>query len=108
MAEKLNTKSAPTKDNQKAQDDIIKECAAEFKRIDAARKELNDEAKEVRKRLKNIGIDHNAFRGVEKLRDMEQEARNKYMEDLTQVYSVLGISGQLDWVSAIPEPTEAE
>ncbi|MGB1214583.1 MAG: hypothetical protein ACPG4X_14560 [Pikeienuella sp.] len=108
MTESLTPDSAPTTENEATRDEIIVECANEMNRINAERKDLNDAASDVRERLRDIGFDPKALENVQRLQGMEQEARNKFMEDTKRIYDALEIGGELDWVSAVAEATEAE
>ena len=104
MTKALSPRTAPTDNNTKARDDVIRECATEFDRIAEARKDLSKMASETRKRLGDIGVQSKSFEYALRLRNMEQEARNSYMEDLHTTYKALGIEGQLDWISTLPAP----
>ena len=68
--------------------------------IKEERKGLNERAGDIRTRLKESGIQTKAFDFAVRCYEMEQEARENYMDSLSLVFDTLEIGQQLDWVKA--------
>lgn len=80
-----------TGDNAEARDGIITECAEGLARIRATRRGLNEEAADIRKRVKDAEISTEAVdRGV-RLLEREEEAREAYLEQEQLVFAALGL-----------------
>jgi uncharacterized protein (UPF0335 family) len=79
---------------------LICGCAEEMARIDDERSELNEQAGDIRERLKNSGVQPEAFKFACKLKKMEVEARNEYLDNLRLVNSALGIGEQMTLLPA--------
>ena len=75
---------------------LIQQCAREIEGIRDQRKELNEEAAAIRKRVDEAGISKPAFDYACRLYRMEQEARDSYMDSLALCFDSLGIGGQAD------------
>ena len=73
---------------------LIRDCASEMNDIDDERKELNERAGEIRKRLKDSGVQIEAFQFARKLDKMEPEARDDYLDSLRINMESMGIGGQ--------------
>ena len=98
---------APVEHNSKARKQIIRECADEMRGIKAQRKELSEQASDIRERLRNAGIDVKSFEAALRLVDMDDsEARNVFMDGLSEAWEAIGIGGQLDWIDAAEKAEE--
>lgn len=86
--------------NSDALADLIATCATEMNAIKKARQELNEEAGDIRERLRDAGVSISAFNFAMKLQEMEPQAQDAYMQSLSEAHKALHIGGQLDWVSA--------
>lgn len=82
MAEKLTAESAGRDHNIADIMKLIKDCAASMVDIKARRKELNEEASDIRERLRDSGVQPKAFDFALKLFEMEAEARAEYIDSL--------------------------
>ena len=114
MAEKMKAnggESAPGTTNAKHNianlNKVIKECAGEMIQIKRERGGLNERAGDIRTRLKEAGVQTAAFDFALRVQDMEQEARDSYLESLRVNFEALGIGGQGDMFPAAAE-SEAE
>ena len=72
----------------------IRECAASMNEIKTERKELNERAGDIRKRLTKLGVETKAFDFAVRLQGMEQEARANYLDSLRINFDALGIGAQ--------------
>ena len=85
----------------KSRTNIQQECATEMRRIKATRKELNEQAGDIRKRLRDVDINVKAWEAALRISDMEDvEARDAYMDGLRESFEALGVGQQMDWVAA--------
>ena len=73
---------------------VIRECAKEMGEIKGERAELNERAGEIRERLRNAGVQTKAFDFACKVREMEQEARDDYLDSLRINFDALGVGAQ--------------
>lgn len=103
MAENLNTESPAAGHNIGDVTKIIRECAAAMNDIDNKRAELNEEAGDIRTRLKDAGVQTKAFDYARRLYKMEQEARGSYMDDLRLSMEALGMGEQGDFFQSADE-----
>jgi hypothetical protein len=93
---------------------IMQECAEQMRGIKAERKELNDRAGEIRKRLEDAGINVKAWEAMLRIADMDdQAARDSYVDGLQEAYSALAPGQTLDFVSVLDQtrtrtPTDKE
>ena len=98
---KANGEDGPTKGhNVKELKKVIRECAQTMVRIKKERKELNEEAGDVRKRIKEHGIQPDSFDFAVKQLEREPEARKTYIDDINIAFEALGIGGQVDMIEA--------
>ena len=111
MAEKMKAngaESAPGTTNAKHNianlNKVIKECAGEMLQIKRERGDLNERAGDIRTRLKEAGVQTAAFDFALRVQDMEQEARDSYLDSLQVNFDALGIGGQL---SMFPDAASA-
>lgn len=92
------------KHNVANRDAIMREVGAELRRIKVDRKDLNEDAGEARKRLRDIAVEPKAFELALRIADLEDaEARNNYMTAFQESWDALAPGGQLDFVSAMVE-----
>ena len=103
MAKKLKPNGAESaegtsnaKHNVANLEKVIKECAAEMSKIKTERFGLNERSGEIRKRLREAGVQTAAFEFALKVQDMEQEARDSYLDSLRVNFEALGIGSQGD------------
>ncbi len=75
---------------------VIRECAKEMGEIKGERAELNERAGEIRERLRNAGVQTKAFDFACKVREMEQEARDDYLDSLRINFDALGVGAQTE------------
>ena len=73
---------------------VICECAHEMVEILGERKEINERAGDIRKRLTDAGVQTKAFDFAVKIQQMEQEARDDYLDSLRINFDALGIGAQ--------------
>lgn len=86
--------------NSKSIKEIRNECAKEMRRINSARKDLNEDAAGVRERLNDNGINVKAFMAALRVSDMEDvTARNNYLDELADSLKDLGMGEQLDFIA---------
>ena len=111
MAEKMKANGAESaegtsnaKHNIANLNKVIKECAGEMLQIKSERGDLNERAGDIRKRLKDAGVQTAAFDFALRIQDMEQEARDDYLDSLQVNFEALGIGGQL---SMFPDAASA-
>ena len=111
MAEKMKANGAESaegttnaKHNVANLTKVIKECAGEMIKIKRERGDLNERAGDIRTRLKDAGVQTAAFDFALRIQDMEQEARDDYLDSLQVNFEALGIGGQL---SMFPDAASA-
>ena len=85
---------------------VIKECAVEMKQINVERGDLNERAGDIRTRLKDAGVQPAAFQFALRIQDMEQEARDNYLDSLRLNFDALGIGMQGDMFAPMADETE--
>ena len=73
---------------------VIRECASEMVEIIGERKELNDRAGDIRKRLTEAGVQTKAFDFALRVREMEKEAQADYLDSLQINFEALSIGAQ--------------
>lgn len=115
MAETLKpngAESAPGTTNAKHNianlNKVIKECAVEMLQIKRERGGLNERAGDIRTRLKDAGVQTAAFDFALRVQDMEQEARDSYLESLHINFDALGIGMQGDMFTPMADEGEGE
>lgn len=90
--------------NSKERAKIISECGTQMKSIMSQRKDLNEEASEIRERLRDNGIDVKSFMAALRLSEMDDtNARDNYLDGLKESFRALGMGGQLDWVDQVTD-----
>lgn len=94
MAEGNGADSANKQHNVKEINKVIRECATEMTRIKAARQELNEQAGDIRERLRDAGVEVSSFNFALRVRDMEDEARANYIDWLRVSFEALGVGAQ--------------
>lgn len=87
--------------NAAAREDIQRECRAGFRGIMAKRAELNEEAGELRKRLRDAGINVEGFMFALKVGEREQDDRDAFMDGLRESFQAMGIGEQGSFLTAI-------
>ena len=87
----------PTKDhNTKSRNKIITECAVEMTRIQTQRQALNEQAGDIRTRLRDSSIHVSSFMAALSIKEMgDDEARDAYLDGLSEAFEALGIGDQL-------------
>ena len=110
MAETQQTNGAESPEGTSAADHnvaninkVIRECASEMIQIKKERGELNERAGDIRERLTKAGVQTKAFDFAVKLQDMEQEARDSYLESLRLNFDALGIGMMGDMFAPMDE-----
>ena len=73
---------------------LISDCAGEMNDIDDERKGLNERAGEIRKKLKDSGVQIPAFEFARKLHNMDVDARDEYLDSLRINMEGMGLGGQ--------------
>lgn len=73
---------------------VIRECAASMEQIDGQRKALNEEAAEIRERLRDAGIQTKTFDLARRIKSMEAEGRSDYLDSLRTNFAALLPGGQ--------------
>lgn len=82
--------------NSASRKKIMSECAHQMREIKSQRAELNEQASDIRSRLRDNGIDVKSFEAALRLADMEDEgARDVYIDGLREAFAALGIGQQL-------------
>ena len=87
---------------------VIRDCAKAFRAINAQRQSLNEEAADIRERLKDCGIDVPSFQAALRISDKETEARDTFLGGLQESLDAMGLGGQLDFISAMEKVDAAE
>ena len=85
---------------------VIRECASKMIQIKKERGGLNERAGDIRERLTKAGVQTKAFDFAIKLQDMEQEARESYLESLRLNFDALGVGMQGDIFAPMADETE--
>lgn len=75
---------------------LIRECATSMVEIKGERQELNERAGDIRKRLRESGVETKAFDFAVRLKEMEGEAQGNYIDWLKVSFEALGIGAQAD------------
>lgn len=86
---------------------LIRECARDMAEIKKERSALNERAGDIRKRLKDAGVQTAAFDYAFRVQQMEAEARNEYIDALRINFEALGIGGSVDMFESMESGTEA-
>lgn len=73
---------------------VIRECAKAMGEIKSERAEINERAGDIRERLRNAGVQTKAFDFACKVQEMEQEARDDYLDSLRINFDALGAGAQ--------------
>lgn len=73
---------------------LIRESAATMEQIDGQRKALNEEAAEVRERLRDAGVQTKTFDLARRIKSMEAEGRSDYLDSLRTNFAALLPGGQ--------------
>lgn len=94
MAEKLTSESANKEHNVGDLKKLISDCTREMNGIDDERSELNERAGDIRTKLRDSGIQVEAFNFSRKLHKMDTEARDEYLDSLRLNMEGMGIGGQ--------------
>lgn len=98
MAKQLTSENASegaNKDhNVKDLNKLIRECAKEMIAIKEQRKDLNEQAGEIRQRLRDSGVETKAFEFAVRVSEMEQEAKDNYIDWLKVSFGALGVGQQ--------------
>lgn len=82
---------------------VMQQEAAKFFQIKAQRKALNDEAAESRQRLRDHGIQTKVFEHHLRLRELEPEAQQEWVDQAKLVMDALPIGTQLDMLDTVGE-----
>jgi uncharacterized protein (UPF0335 family) len=96
MAQKLNPDSGQHGHNVADLKKLIRECASQMVEIKTERQELNERAGDIRTRLREAGVQTKAFDFAVKLQEMEQEARDEYIDNLRVSFDALGMGAQAE------------
>ena len=102
MAKKPNggaengSESANKSHNVKELTKLIRSCATEAVEIKRERQALNERASDIRKRLRESGVETKAFDFAVRLKEMEGEAQGNYIDWLKVSFEALGIGAQAD------------
>lgn len=99
MAEngQANGADGPTKGHNIADlKKLIRNCAQEVVGIKTERQGLNERMGDIRKRLKDSGVQPKAFDFAVRVLELEAEARAEYLDNLSINFEALGIGGQAD------------
>ncbi|MGI9490860.1 MAG: hypothetical protein ACR2QF_00380 [Geminicoccaceae bacterium] len=87
---------------------LIRDCCQSMCSIKAQRQELNDQAGDIRKRLKEAGVTTKAFEFSVRVYEMEGEARGNYIDWLKVCFEALGVGEQGMLFPDSEAATEAE
>jgi hypothetical protein len=82
--------------NMKARTQIINECARQMNTIKEKRSALNEEASEIRKRLKDAGIGLEAFDFAQKVEARSDDDRQAFLDDIREQFRARGLGFQSD------------
>lgn len=94
--------------NVKDLNKLVSESAREMLAINAQRSGLNVQASEIRKKLREAGIQTKAFDYALKISEMEAEGRDSYMDSLRLCWGGLQIGEQLDWLAGAATAPDTE
>lgn len=104
MAKNGKAKDGPTKDHNVGDiNKLIRNCAQEMTRIKKERKDLNEQAADIRDKLRESGVQPKAFDFALRLYEQDAEVRNEYLDNLRLNFEALGIGAQSEM---FPEPPE--
>ena len=111
MARKSKSKSnggdGPTKGHNVADlNKLIRNCAQEATQIKRERQELNERMGDIRKKLKESGIQTAAFDFALRLMEQEADARAEYLDQLSVNFEALGIGRQHSFLADPAETAE--
>ena len=84
---------------------LINECADGMTTIQKARADLNEDAGDIRKRLRDAGVEVKAFDAALRIRHMEAEARAQYTDSLQLAYEALSVGDQGSLLLGDEEPS---
>ena len=73
---------------------VIRDCATQMTKIKGERAELNERAGDIRERLREAGVQTQAFDFACRVQAMEQEARDEYLDSLRVNFDALGVGVQ--------------
>ena len=100
MAEKMKSNGAESSSgatrghNVADLNQVIRECATKMAQIKTERADLNKRAGDIRERLRDAGVQIQAFDFACRVQAMEQEARNDYLDSLRVNFDALGVGAQ--------------
>lgn len=98
MAKQLTSENASEgankQHNVKDLNKLIRECAKEMLEIKDERQDLNERAGEIRKRLRDSGVETKAFEFAVRVSEMEAEAKGNYIDWLKVSFEALGVGQQ--------------
>jgi hypothetical protein len=101
--------TAPKTHNVDELKKIRRECAAGMREIIEQRKDLNEQAGDIRERLRDNGIDVKSFMAGLRLVDMEDvAARDNYIDGLRLTFEALGQGEMADMVDELQKQQEAD
>lgn len=78
----------------------IRKCRDEMLEIRAERRELNERAGDIRKRIKDMGENPKLFEANLTIYEMEAEDRARHMDSFRIIYEAMNQGDQLDWIGA--------
>lgn len=87
---------------------IIQECAQAMRGIHSQRKDLNEEAGEIRERIKNLGMPVKAWEATLRVVDMDDEAaRDAFMDGMRESFQALKPGQSVDFLDHMPKQAAA-
>lgn len=93
-AETGKTESGNKNHNVKDLTKLIRDCSREMVDIKSQRQDLNEQAGEIRKRLREAGVETKAFEFAVRVAEMESEAKSNYCDWLKVCFEALGVGQQ--------------
>jgi uncharacterized protein (UPF0335 family) len=85
--------------NSAARDRVQRECDAEMRDIETARAGLNEQAGEIRQRLRDAGVDVKVWMNVRKIKNIEDDTeREAYIDNFKESWKALKVGEMPDWV----------
>lgn len=80
--------------NSNARYNIISECAHQMNEVKAARADLNEQASDIRQRLRDADISVEAFNFACKVADRDQDDRDSFLDGVREQFMARGIGTQ--------------
>ena len=92
--------------NSEARQQIIAKAMDKVAALERQKKKLNEEIREAKGPVKELGVTMNAFNGMLAVRELDEEVdRNKQLDSIRECYAAAGFGFQGDMFPAQPAST---